>query len=327
IRQWHNVMDAEQHYGILGQYSGTAATTPSLGGSPARWRALPMVQGGSSGGSVRGLRLGFDESFLYAAVELAPGRLGWDTVGVQIAVDTYQPGTGQHQLPRTLIQSDIGFEFLIDLISPAEGSLRVTPEYNRHASELDPASGDDFGRFARRPVASRNRLDGRFDTMYVITNRARFGRDGTFYRAGRYDRGGLRFGTQAGSTLSDWYIDETAGLLEVRIPWDLLNVTDPSTRTLLWDLHTEGAYGTVKAGDFHLGVVLYRKDRPTVLDAIPAVNKGRWVAQAFVPWRWQGWSEPRHHGAPKPVYDSLRLLWRESSDAERAPLGRRAPSN
>ena len=43
-RLWHNVMDAEQNYGILGQYGGEAGLTPRLGGDPAGWRRLPTVQ-------------------------------------------------------------------------------------------------------------------------------------------------------------------------------------------------------------------------------------------------------------------------------------------
>jgi hypothetical protein len=327
-RLWHNVMDAEQNYGILGQYAGDSATTPRLGGDPRRWRALSLIQPGNSEGTLRGIRAGADESFFYIGVELPTGQFRWDSLGIQLALDSYQAKTGQHLLPRTRVRSDLGFEFLIDLASPREAAIRVTPDYNRHASQIDSATGDDYGRFSRRPVVSRDRSDGRFDSLFVISNRARFGRDGRFYRARGYDRGRLRYGTEAASTLSDWYLDETAGLLELRIAWDLINVTDPSTRTLLWDPKTEGDFGTRRAGDFHLGIVLYRKlDRSSLVEALPALRQGVWAAADFSPWRWRGWTEPRSHARLKPVYDSLRLLWRESPGAAPAPLGQRAPSN
>jgi hypothetical protein len=175
---------------------------------------------------------------------------------------------------------------------------------------------------------TRNRNDGRFDSLFVITNRARFGRDGTFFRASGYDRGRLLHATEAASTLADWYMDENAGLLELRIPWDLLNVTDPSTRTLLSDSKTDGKFGTVTAGDFHVGVLLYDKgSRPTIVGALPAVEKGTWPARVFTGWRWPAWTEPQSHARLKPVYDSIRTLWRAAPVAAPARPERRVPSN
>jgi hypothetical protein len=330
-RLWHNVMDAEQNYGILGQYAGDRTTTPHLGGDPARWRKLAVLQPGPSGvGRAGPLRAGADESFVYLAVELPPGKFPWGTRGIQLAIDSHLPQTGQHRLPRSEVQSEIGFEFLVDLGGPDQGRLEVTPDYQRHGFLIDPRSGDDFGRFNRRPVITRDRADGRFDSLFVITNRARFGRDGSFFPARGYDRGRLRHGTEATSTLSDWYLDERSGLLQIRIPWDLLNVTDPSTRTLLFDRKTSGAYETVTAADFHVGVVIYSKGSasgPKVIAAVPVLNRGFWRAADFVGWRWEGWEKPRWHRRLKPVYDSLRMLWQEVPSGGRGRPVRRAPSD
>jgi hypothetical protein len=278
------------------------------------------------------LRAGADESFYYLAVELPRGRFPWDSLGIQLAIDVYLPRVGQHRLPVSGVLSEIGFEFLIHLEQPKRAAMRVTPDYNRYETRLDRASGDDFGRFSRRPVITQTRRDGRFDSLFVITNRARFGRDGEFYPAGGYDRGRLVYGTEKSSTLADWYLDERAGLLQLRIPWDLLNVTDPSTRTLLFDRRTSGDFGTVTAGDFRVGVVVYRKGAaPRVVGALPDLKQGVWPARGFSPWRWSGWTKPRYHSRLKPVYDSLRLLWQGVETA--APAGaparpaRPAPSN
>src|SRR4051794_3338857 len=328
-RLWHNVMDAEQNYGILGQYAGAENGTPQLGGDPHSWRALRILQqGDSQSRAIRALHVGSNESFLFIAADLPAGKFPWDSVGIQLGIDTYLPAVGQHRLPRNLVHSAVGFEFLVELESPNAGSLRVTPEYNRHDSRVDPVTGDDLGRFSRRPVTTRDRQDGRFDSLFIVTNRARFGRDGTFFRAQGYDRGLLRFGTEAGSTLADWYLDERAGLLELRVPWDLLNVTDPSSRRLLYDDRISGSYGTAEAGDFHLGILLYSKSRPGQINAaLPALVGGEWRTESFAPWRWEDWSEPTSYGRLKLVYDSLRMLWQEAPAGALTPLSPRAPSN
>jgi hypothetical protein len=310
-RLWHNVMDAEQNYGILGQYAGESGAL-RLGGEPAAWRALPIIERGTSngGGVPPALRGSADESYVYLALDLRPGRFPWDSLAIQVAIDTYLPLVGQHLLLPSGVKSEVGFEFLVDLLAPDSATIRVTPEYNRHVGRPGGASGDDRGRFYRRPVVSADRADGRFDSLFVITNRARFGRDGSFFPARGYDRGLLAFRTGARSSLADWYVDEKAGLLELRLPWDLLNVTDPSSRTLLYDRDSVGEFGTASAGEFHFGVLVRRKDGDSsVVGAAPALRKGSWLANDFTGWRWSGWSEPRSHAGLKPVYDSLKTLW------------------
>ncbi|MGH7510175.1 MAG: tetratricopeptide repeat protein [Gemmatimonadales bacterium] len=327
-RLWRNVMDPEQNYGIMGLYAGDERSTPHLGGDAARWRALTSVQRAANP-ATRGpqrLRAGADESFYYLLVELPPGRFPWDSLGLQLAIDTYLQRVGQHRLPKSGLRSEVGFEFLIDLAGPDSARMAVTPDYQRHDSRIDPATGDDVGRFSRRPVITRDRADGRFDSLFVITNRARFGRDGTFFPARGYDRGRLLHGNQSRSTVADWYLDERTGLLQLRIPWDLLNVTDPSTRTLLFDRKTAGNMGTARAAAFHVGVVVYRKGPgPAVVNALPEPRQGMWQAGSFAPWRWVGWTSPRYQARLKPVYDSLRRLWREAGAGPEASFGAPAP--
>jgi hypothetical protein len=326
-RRWHNVMDAEQNYGVVAVRAGDARSRPRLGGDPLLWRALQSVEVSTDplARGPRHLRMGSDESYYYIALDLPPGLFNWDSTGIRIALDTYLPRIGQHRLPGTIFRSEIGFEFLIDLRSPDSATVSVIPEYNRH-SRIDSATGDDRGGFSRRPVVTKDRTDGRFEQLHVITNRARFSRAGTFFAAQGYDRGALRFGTETQSTKSDWYYDSQAGLLQIRIPWDLLNVTDPSTRTLLFDRRTSGPFGTVAAEDWHAGVVVYGKGaQPDVRGALPEITGGVWLQHSFTPWRWKGWTEPRHHSRLKPVFDSLRALWAAPPSTRPALPLRRAP--
>ena len=297
-RRWHNVMDAEQHYGMLAMVAGDSAARPVLGGDPSRWSSMPVVaRRMASAGMPMTLRVSSDASFVYLGIEM-DSSFAWATHGLEIGIDTWNESLGQHQLPRSGVSQGMGFEFVLDLPSPDSGAMKVLPDYNRYAA-LDE-SGDDRGQFHRRPITVADRDDGLFDPMLVVTNRARYGRDGTFYEAQQVDRGRLAFGTEEQSTLNDWYHDAKAGLIEVRLPWDLLNVTDPSSRTLLLDRSSEGPFGTARAEDFHFMVVAYdhRSGAPVQL----AQSSG---------WRWAGWDEPEWHVRVKPVYDSMRTTWKE----------------
>jgi hypothetical protein len=186
----------------------------------------------------------------------------------------------------------------------------VLPEYNPYGLAPD-TTGQPISQFHHRPVTIRDRRDGVFDSMYVRTNRARYGRDGTFYPEQGVNRGRLRFGSDSASTLSDWYYDRNAGLLEIRIPWGLLNVSDPSTRTLLYETIAKGSFGAVRSEGFRIGVLTYRDGEQRTLEgALPAIVSGRrWLAQSFRNWQWDGWETPRYHERLKPVWDSMRQTW------------------
>ncbi|HSE68816.1 MAG TPA: hypothetical protein VLB12_17615, partial [Gemmatimonadales bacterium] len=315
-RLWHNVMDAEQNYGLLGMYAGDRERTPLPGESPARWLALDAYATDSTApkGTPEVLRVGSDESYLYLAVELA-GMKGetfpWDSLGIRLALDTWNRKLGQRRLLGAAQQAgDIGFEFLVDFRSPADGQVLVTPDYNPFVGADAIVDGDDFGRFARRPISVTQRNDGRFDSLFIITNRARFGRNGTFYPAKGYNRGRLRFGRFTKTTLADWYYDPEAGLLELRLPWGLINVTDPSTRTIILSAVPDGAIQTTRAEGFRFGVMTVATPNGRAVGAVPRLGSdGAWHAADFPNWTWSTWNSPKHHQALKPVYDSLKVLW------------------
>ncbi len=303
--RWLNVEDAEQQYGLLGVYAGDGSG-PRLGGDPAAWRALPPVQQGT--GPLRALRLGHDEAYLYLAIEVG-ASFDLSRHDLALALDVVRPDLGQRRLPGG-VRSEVGFEFLLEVRDSARAALLALPEYNPYVGREALEDGDERGRFHRRPVRPIVRDDGRWDSLLVVVNRARHGRDGTFFPARLHDRGRLRHGTQAESSLADWYWDRPAGLVTIRIPWALLNVTDPSSRRVAFEFAREGEFGTVVTEGFRAGVILLDGDGAHVA-ALPSARGRRWRTGDFTSWRWPEWTEPRFHSRLKPAFDSLRQLWSE----------------
>ena len=329
-------MDPEQNYGVLAMDAGPA-DRPRLGGDPARWLALESTPRASAllarGSTSRGpgepasLGVGHDASYLYLAIALAGfgGRaLPWDSLRVEIALDTHRADRGQHALPGRQVTSEIGFEFLVDLRGERDSRLLVTPDYNPYLGPPAIRDGDELGGFYHRPAASVSRDDGVFDSLYVIVNRARFGRDGTFFPAQVWERGRLHYGREQRSSLSDWYYDASVGVIELRLPWALLNVTDPSTGTVVDDgLARSDDFGTAHTDGFRIGVITSRPGEPAlIVGALPELGAGaQWRAEDFGTWTWAPWSEPEFHARRKPVFESMKAVW-ETPEPQAASGGR-----
>src|SRR5438105_762781 len=115
------------------------------------------------------------------------------------------------------------------------------------------------------------------------------------------DQGGrsTRRATSSASSLADWYVDRDAGLIEVRLAWGLLNVTDPSSRRVLRRIAPLDRFETTVSAGFRF--------------AVAAVARNDGAVRAWLPARttyaWAPWEEPVWHERLKPAYAALRDVW------------------
>lgn len=80
---------------------------------------------------------------------------------------------------------------------------------------------------------------------------------------------------------ADWWYDEAAGMLELRLPWAALGVSAPSARRL----------GAIVTDGFRFGVAAWRPGRG-VLGTVPARDDdGEWLHSRFRTWSWPTWKE------------------------------------
>ena len=275
-RLWHNVMDAEQNYGLLGLYAGDA-TGPEPGGDPAAWRALPALA--DSAGTR--LRVGSDASYLYLALD---SPLGIDSTRWTVTIDTYGEGRGR---------------FKLAFNDTTDAQLLVTPGYNPYLGPRPGMRPTDLDLFYNtRATVDGRRDDSVFDSLFVTTNRFRVSRTGQTFPAHGVNRGRLRFGRTAASSLADWFVDRETGLVEVRLAWGLLNVTDPSSRTVLVSVRDPGPFRTAVTDGFRF--------------VVAGFGPGGSVRARFTsprPYTWPTWEAPVWHERLKPAYYAMQTLW------------------
>jgi hypothetical protein len=239
---WHNLLDPEENYGLLG------FDPPSkihVDGRVDDWAGIAPYASASDGKFLRALYVTSDQNRLYLRADLGPGTL--PTIG--IALDVLDPARGDRRLPKPLRATwSRGAEFVLVVApgaSKAELFIDKAMNYSRWARVLT-ASGAEGHTAPYRPVANE---DGRYIPLIIETNRDRVAQDGTRYPARHLDWGRLEFGREperaavwpgavpsyAYDPHAEWTMDDAKRTIELAIPWGLLNVGDPSSRSVLDD--------------------------------------------------------------------------------------------
>ncbi|HET9985993.1 MAG TPA: tetratricopeptide repeat protein [Longimicrobiales bacterium] len=284
------------------------------------------------------LMVGFDVSRADAGAVRWPGRVGAELpVGVEMvlrvaggearvvgnpaadpfsvlrmdggAVGGANAGAGAGATARSTAGSNANATANGTLNGTAKGTANAGGGLARLKVVGEPA-GFFLGRWSQRmnfPMVAGRREDGVYEGLRVVTNRVRLGRDGVEYPAMGYDRGVLRRGVAPDGV---WEMDEADGAVEVRIPWTLLNVTDPSSRRVLRvggpapkSLDEDDALATeVVEG---IRIVAATRGADGGWKAWPRSGKATDVAL----FGWPTWEQPRWHARRRPTYEALRAAF------------------
>ncbi len=309
-RLWHNRLDAEQHYGMVAMDAEPRLPGRTLAERLPSWELVPPLY--QKEGAA--LRAAADEESIWLLFD--PGGKAFERVF--IGFDMVNPAAGDVRWPGgsgPLIP--VGVEFVLQIggdearvmADPPSNPFRMQPVRDTVPTDFfftpgiaSPPPGFFTGRieqrFKPRYVTEPND-DGRYDSLRVVTNRPRFGRDAREYAGLGYDRGVLPEGPPPDGL---WERHAETGVIEARIPWALLNVTDPSQRRVLQhDPETpRGALSTTRVRS--IGIVAAGTD-----------SLGRWSfwpaqasADSVARYTWASWDTPRWRERRRPVYEEMR---------------------
>jgi hypothetical protein len=308
-RLWLNVLDPEQNYGVIAMRPGPRDSAMTIDGRRGDWagrRPWYARSGDATASAQPATRLDSffvhsDEAYLYLRLDV--GKVAWDEARYVIGIDTYDPQLGDTQLPFALGTSPVGVEFAIDLNGAGASRVLVDQPYNLYRyPEIRGARPAATQSVYNRPFRSTANSDGRYDTLWVTPNRRTIARDGRVFDAKRIERNLLLHALQRETTLADWFADTATGTIEMRIPWGMLHVTDPSSRQVLFG--TPGARDpTTRTTDGFRFVIRSQSRDGCCGDVFPASGRPP-------TWAWPTWEVPRWHAERKPLFDAMREVFR-----------------
>jgi hypothetical protein len=308
---WFNLQDAEQNYGLLAMYPNYPDKKVSLTGNVEEWKEAAVLSNDDSGllafnfqdgfdksRSLRKIAVMHDEGFLYLLLE-TDGEIDFENAHYLIGLDTCNPRYGEFQLPcNTLFRSPVGLKFLFHLTGIVKSRVLVCRQYdkyfNKEADEIWPGVSDQ----------------AEWVLMFNRTNTRRISKDGSrFFPSHVFPMSNLRHGSldpenARYDSLADFFA--TKNMIEIRIPWGLIQFTDPSSKTVLWKKTGEM---TAKSEGVRIIAASYKPEK----DSLSAQKTGgahnltdylprQLTPQAMPVYTWSEWNRPIYHSYLKKSY-------------------------
>jgi len=273
---WHNVIDPEQNYGLM----ANEALPPESPGA--------VVKGS---GVIDSMELSADASYLHITLRLSQAP-DFSAQEVLVGLDTVDRAKGQMLWPVGGLETGSGLEFLVRIGAADKADLLVIPSYNAAMSRF----------------ATLETRDGKFERISLLVNGKALAKDGRTIEEKRFDASALRNGS-FDETGNLWQIEGKT--IRLRLPWTLINVTDPSSLRVLQDSRT-GYLGaerdnlmTTQTDGFIADTIVWDRKRGTIA--------GRTAMDRAAPFLWKGWEvAPAYRERLKKSYFIIQEAWKKS---------------
>lgn len=274
---WSDTQTNEQSFGLLTFDPGDSETVCIVDGNINEWTQDDLI---TQSGGYR-LSVKSDEKYLYLMVQSDSYDFDNDTLYIPVDTISDQGNTSYNGIP-----FNQAADFLIVLSGKDHSKVLVDSYYDAFYYSYAVA----LTQLERNP-SHEIKNSGNFDPIYMALSRKLvLPVSGETVDFRKFDTGALQYGNADPNaadytSLTDFCAGE--GTVEIRIPWLLLSVVDPSSKQILDDFYTQGGIKTKTAGSFYFGIA-------------SADQAGNPVS--FAAYSWNGWDTPTYHERLKPAY-------------------------
>ena len=287
---WSNPQTNEQEFGLLAFDPGEIKSICYVDGDIDEWKDdIPIYEGKD----VK-LFIKSDEKYVYLMVNTENFDFGNDFL--YIPVDTIE-----EQGNKTDRERNLNFyraaDFLIQINSKYNSRILVDAYYDSfyylYAEEQKMVI-----------INPEYRINGNgiFNYMYLSLNRKLYlPQDEITVPFSKYETGKLFYGNgnpyeSDFNSLTDFSFKD--GNLEIRIPWQLLNVMDPSTKKIMGDFYKNSGIKPQKVEGFYFGAGIVKQ----------GINSSSIDMNYF---SWNEWDIPTYHERLKPSYYILKEAFKK----------------
>ncbi len=337
-RLWLDVMSPEENFGILSYYplpdwsktvngkiddwtdadffAAQQSNAALVGGQP--------TLGAENPNAITAVQLAADPAFLYLRIQFATAKTpDLSQLQLLIGLSTAEGDVGNHQLGALTMFSDttlttaqgLGFESMV-LLDGDTRELRIDAAYDA----MPRINGEK--KTGGTPLATH---DGQFALQnQLVNNNAQYmamdvevdGKQWPPPPKQFHPWGKLQVGNALTNTLANVQPGAN-GVLEIRLPWHAIWVTDPSSRSVLWDDPATPDWDVKVTEGIRVFVATAQKtgDHYRLLDAAPrAAVQGATIAADLLPlFTWATWDTvPNVVERRKPLFYALKTAFAEN---------------
>jgi hypothetical protein len=281
---WSNVQTNEQHFGLLAFEPGENQSIRYVDGDIEDWSNSEAILSNDT----LDLHTAFDERYMYIMVESK--SIDFEEERLLIPIIT-NPNQGNDHIESSDISFNQDVDFYIDIRGKDYGEIFVDayydPFYFLYHEKLEMLD---------KIPSYRQKNSGIFNPIYqALSAELYLPEDDMIVPFQKHRTGPLTYGNGNPShedyhSLSDYFIKDN--VLEIRIPWQLLNISDPSGKLRLADFYEHDWFVSESIENIKLSAAFTGENQdPDFL---------------FAQTSWDAWEEPTYHMRLKASYDYIQ---------------------
>lgn len=285
---WSNTQTNEQQFGLLAFDPGEVESTCYVDSEVEEWIDLKAIVSNEKGE----LYVKSDEKYVYFMVYVKNYNIDKDKIIIPIDSKEGQGNT---------YASDFGLKFL----TPADFLIIIDGKNNSRI--LVDSYYDSFYymysklKMIEKVTEYESKNNSIFNPMYLALNKELYiPIEKVKIPFSKFETGKLLYGnsnprSQTFDSLSDFF--NNGDYLEIRIPWQLINIMDPSSKMAMDDLYIDGIKPTSIEG-IKLSLIVQKDEK---------IYENKEVGY----YSWDKWEQPTYHERLKPSYDILKNAFKE----------------
>jgi len=296
---WSNAQTNEQQFGLL----SFDRHKIKLDGELDDWEdAEVLFESKGDSNKLKKVSVDHDERYLYMRLDI-DGPLKFDSKTYPVITFNTIEDQGNKEIEGVTFEE--GMDFILKLQGEDNSRVQVDAYYDifrfQYVHELKMLQDNDgeipknSGKFNPIEFALNKEI-----TIPVINKTLPFKK----YETGVLKHGNSNPESPDFDSLADYYINEESGTVEIRLPWLMLNFTDPSNREIWADLYDEKS-GMLEIEGIEIGALLKTEDGEThtSFQNEPNAIIGR---EDLMLYKWDKWDLPQTEERLKASYYILQ---------------------
>ena len=310
---WNNLQTNEQHFGLLGFEPGKKETAINVDGNAKDWELAGVKNSYYSTvkkDPLKEVRFSSDNGYVYFLIKYNR-PVDFRKQRTYLLLDTINQ-QGQSKIPlenKLSINTDFGIDFLVKIAGSDQSRILVDSYYDtfyyQYAHLLKMIEEQPYVKQKNNGVFHPIRLALNKELMIPTTKE--------IIPFESYETGKLKFGNANPNntnfdSLTDISISNDKRVIEGRIPWQLLNVKDPSLKEVMGSVWESGLSASVETSGFRIALVTAENGKVT--QTLPKASNNQLHQTDTFLYSWKKWEEPAFYERLKKSYGIMKETFR-----------------